>query len=134
MAAKTSGKGKSSSTNIKSFKKSNDKINNLKRSNTLNSKLKRKQNKIKLEEINQDFKKNNDKIEDIHHLMKTYDHQKKHNINNDNIIAKTSLPSGDNIQKISEIDLQLKKQRKEMKDKADKELDKQLDFISGFKL
>lgn len=134
MAVKTPGKGKSSSTSVKTLKKSNDKFNNLKRSSTLNNKLKRKQNKIKLQEINQDFKSNSDKIEDIHHLMKTYDHQKKHNINNDNVIAKTSLPSGDNIQKISEIDLQLKKQRKELKDKADKELDKQLDFISGFKL
>lgn len=134
MAVKTSGKARTSSINTKSLKKSNDKSSILKRSSTLNNKLKRKQNKIKLEEINQDFKNNNEKIEDIHHLMKTYDHQKKHNINNDNIIAKTSLPSGDNIQKISEIDLQLKKERKEMKDKADKELDKQLDFISGFKL
>lgn len=135
MGNKSFSKNKQASSNNKSFKKTSDKFKASKPVAPINnSKLKRKQNKLKLEDINLDFKQNTDKIEDIHHLMKTYDHQKKNNITNDNVVAKTSLPSAENIQKLSEIDLKVKKQTKEMKEKAEKELNEQLDFISGFKL
>lgn len=135
MGNKSFGKAKQVTGNNKGFKKTNDRFKSLKPTPLVNnSKFKKKQNKLKLEEINQDFKNNNDKLEDVHQLMKTYDHQKKNNITNDNIVAKTSLPSAENIQKMSEIDLKVKKQSKELKEKAEKELNEQLDFISGFKL
>ena len=135
MGNKSFSKNKQVATNNKSFKKTTDKFKVSKPVAQINnSKLRRKQNKLKLEDINLDFKQNTDKIENIHHLMKTYDHQKKNNITNDNVVAKTSLPSAENIQKLSEIDLKVKKQSKAMKEKAEKELDQQLDFISELKL
>ena len=78
MGNKSFGKAKQVTGNNKGFKKTNDRFKSLKPTPLVNnSKFKKKQNKLKLEEINQDFKNNNDKLEDVHQLMKTYDHQKK---------------------------------------------------------
>ncbi|XBW37417.1 hypothetical protein QEN19_002997 [Hanseniaspora menglaensis] len=98
------------------------------------SKMKRKQTKLKIQEMNEDIKIDSSKIENIHDMMKKYDYTKKNKINTSNLVAQTSLPSGQQIEKVCAIDLKVKKETKELKEKSEKELEDQLNFITGFKI
>ena len=98
------------------------------------SKMKRKQTKLKVQEMNETIKHDNSEMEGIHDLMKNYDYTKKNKINTSNVVAQTSLPNAKQIKRVCEIDLKVKKETKQLKEKAEKELEDQLDFITGFKI
>lgn len=102
--------------------------------NNISNKMKRKQHKLKVEEMNANVTSNNTELSAVHDMMKNYDYTKKNKINTSNVVAQTSLPCAKQIERFCEIDLKVKKEIKDLKEKTDKELQHQLDFISGFKI
>lgn len=130
--AGTNTSHKSKNSNAKSVRKQD--IKKKLDLNNSSNKMKRKQHKLKVEEMNANIKSNNAEISDVHDLMKNYDYKKKNKINTLNVVAQTSLPSAKQIERFCEIDLKVKKEMKDLKEKTDRELQDQLDVISGFKI